>query len=790
MTRFLSSSCSQRIAVASLFSLSLILSGCGAGSISLSGPDTTPTAVHVNLKGTVYGGQQPVSYSAIQLWSVGSGSYGASATELTAARTTTTSEYYPGGTRGCDSTSLTITNYTTTGSTATFSASNTMMVGELVQINDTASALSGQTLPVTASSAVSFTVADTTDAATAGADSGSAVPICYINPRTDINGNFSIVGDYTAPGTAVLTYITATGGNPGLSTASTNNTAIVMVAPLGLSSGLGSLPAIVINEVTTTGMAFAAGQYFGMSNADSFGTSSTTQGQLGLTNAFATYKNLVSPTSGGPQGVQTLTTSGVGSITVTPETAKVGTIADILAACVNTGSSGSTPCTELFADTPPTGGTAPTNTLEAAVYMSLNPTSTNANSSSANITQLFGLISATPPYPGYTAPYTDGTQPTDWTIGVTYGSSSTNASGVYLMNYPTYVAINASGDVWMVNDASTSVTSTANSVTEIGPAGSPLAQGLTGAGVLAGPAGIAIDLSGNVYIPNYGSTSALQTNVAEYTSGGVANSFTVNKGPQRITIDGKSNVFVLEPSYKGLGDLEEITAGSATGTSATTLATGLTTDFSNLTIDSNYTLWVTGGGTGASGGTTGYPYVYQFLNNSGSYPTTPSATTNAGGIATPEQAISVGKSNQVYVQNYGAETVSVISGTSTISAASGSAFTGPANLTKPEFQVTDGAGNLWVTDAASTSATPAGSVYEMSAAGANLSPSVGFAHTYNEPYGIAVDPSGNVWVGAYSAAEPSGFITEIVGAAAPTISPIAAQLPSTAGGTSLIATKP
>jgi streptogramin lyase len=217
----------------------------------------------------------------------------------------------------------------------------------------------------------------------------------------------------------------------------------------------------------------------------------------------------------------------------------------------------------------------------------------------------------------------------------------------------------------------------------------------------------------------------------------------------------------------------------------------LTTDYSNIAIDGNYTVWVTGGGTGSLGGTSGYPYVYQFLYSSTSpnYPSTPSATTNAGGIAEPEQAISIDSNNYVWVENYGAEKVSCIWGTSTISALT-VPYAVQANLTKPEFQVTDGAGNLWVADAATTVASPAGSVYEISNAGVSIAPAVGFAHTYNEPYGIAIDPSGNVWVAAYAGAEPNGFITEIVGQAVPVVTPIAAGLPTTPGGTNRLGTRP
>ena len=91
--------------------------------------------------------------------------------------------------------------------------------------------------------------------------------------------------------------------------------------------------------------------------------------------------------------------------------------------------------------------------MQAAYYLAVNPTSTIGSTS--NISTVYGLVGSNPPFlPTLAA------APTDWTIGVTYGSASTSTAGVSLLNYPTYLAIDATGNVWTVNDASTSATST------------------------------------------------------------------------------------------------------------------------------------------------------------------------------------------------------------------------------------------------------------------------------------------------------------------------------------------
>jgi len=70
---------SKASAIVLTSALAVGLSGCAMGNMELSGPEPT---TNVSFQGTVHGGEQPVTGSVIQLWVVGSGSYGASATGL------------------------------------------------------------------------------------------------------------------------------------------------------------------------------------------------------------------------------------------------------------------------------------------------------------------------------------------------------------------------------------------------------------------------------------------------------------------------------------------------------------------------------------------------------------------------------------------------------------------------------------------------------------------------------------------------------------------------------------
>jgi len=687
-------------------------------------------------------------------------------------------------------------------------------------------------------------------------------------------GAFSI-GTYTCPTSSNTTesqyvYITAQGG----SSANVGSN-VVLVAALGLCSAVTTnYPHIDIDEASTIAAMFALEQFFSPGNPG--GVTGTTMGNIGtsstnitgLANAFGTAENLLSLVNNA-SNVSTspaVMINGTSTtVTITPEYSKLNLEANILAACVQ-GVSGA--CTTLLQDTGP-ATTSANDTMQAAYYLATNPTSTTTATSTSNIAALFLLAGSPAPYPSTT------TQPTDWTLGITYGTKSNNGT-TYFMNKPYFLAVDASGDIWYVNNTSASLT-TNNSVSEISPIGTPIAQVLTSN--LIGASYITIDPSGNVWVPNYSSASGsgTGTSVAEYPTTGTAASFTTGTGPQKVVSDGAGNIFAFDPSYKnGSGELDEIPSGAAASSTAAVIATGLDSDFSNIAIDGNSAIWITGGGTLAIGSGTaaaGEDALYQFLPNAttvtiaapsggtspvqatavptitggvvkaitvvnggagyssatpptvtiagaGSnatatatvsaagavtgftigaggtgyttYPTAPNNTTITGGVSAPENALAITSNNDVWVVNYGKETLSELSGvnelagTPSITSLQSTAFTAPSTLAAPEFAATDGLGNVWVTDAAT-----AGSVFEFSGTGTSLSPS-GFAHTYYFPYGIAIDASGNVWIGSEetSTSTFTAFITEIVGAAAPVVTPIAAGLPATVGGTSKLGTRP
>ena len=624
---------------------------------------------------------------------------------------------------------------------------------------------------------------------------------------TDLNGNFSFGpgsgNTYACPAANSTTlsqslYIVASGGNPNGASGSSNLATYLMTVLQGnCNTVITTQPQIIVNELTTVASMFALQQFFTPSATvgGTFGTSATNN--QGLLNAIATAGNLINL----PVGVPVASSSATGAVagyttnpvvTITPEEAKVDTLANILAACVNTnGASTTSPpstCGTLFSSV---ASPAVSDTLQAAYYLATNPTSTVAGTS--NIAGLYALSSASAPYqPTLTA------APTDWTLGITYGSTSAQGS-TFLLTKPENLAIDSTGNIWIDNYASTVSGTVGNSITELSPAGVPLKQIFTGT-ALRGSFSIILDPSNNVWATNYGTTTVasggLGTNVVEYTAAGVSNSFTTNAGPTAIASDGAGNIFIPTTSATGgAADLESIQAGSASGTKATVVSTGAIVDssFSEIAIDSNETIYVStaASATSASKGTT------QFLNIPGTN-TFSSVITAVGGQASAEP-IAVDNVNKVWVGSYSSVATNTgqvsninanATGTNFTSSTAVTATADPALNTIQKLAL-DGAQNVWV----ASGTTTASGVSELSNTGSILSPAntIGFAHTFNGVDKVAIDGSGNVWVGntgtTATAAVPA-FITEIVGQAVPVVTPIAAGLPVTPGGTSKLATRP
>ncbi len=624
-----------------------------------------------------------------------------------------------------------------------------------------------------------------------------------------LSGNTYLCPSTTSTTASQTLYITAVGGSPTTGIANPNAAFLTVLGDC--STVITKQPQVNVNEVTTIAGIFALQQFFTPDTTNgegNFGTSSANN--QGLLNAVTTFNNLVNANTGTANASTTVTGSisgytGIPTVTITPEQSKINTLADILAACVNTnGASTTSPastCGTLFSSV---ASPAVTDTLQAAYYLANNPTSTVSGAS--NIGTLYATVTSQSPFQPYLS-----AAPTDWTIGVTYGSTSSQTVGdgpVSLLTKPGNLAIDSIGNIWIDNYFTATAGTIGNSVTELSPAGTPLNQvlisspGTSNGTLLAGSFSIALDPSNDVFVTSYGKSGSLGTTVAEYTAGGSTKVFTTGAGPGAVAVDGKGNAYVSTTSAAGgAADLELIPAGAASGSTATQLASGLTdSSFSTIAIDGFGTIWVADASSSKPGTT---PYLCSA--GAAGPPTLTANCTTPGPNALAGQGtvepIAIDSGSNVWAGSY-SSTAGALSeikshgGNTGFTAGTSVAASTTSNSSLLYIQklALDGAGNIWVAGTSSTT----GSVTEVTPAGTFLSPatSSGFAHTFLSPDGIAIDGSGNVWVGNNggttpgSATPPANFITEIVGQAVPVVTPIAAGLPSVAGGANRLATRP
>lgn len=266
----------------------------------------------------------------------------------------------------------------------------------------------------------------------------AATPLLTQPVVSDANGNFSLTNQFSCPTPASLTYVVATGGNPGLSQG-TNNAAIAMMTSLGRCDSLTSSTFIVINELTTAAAVSALFPF--MTSPANIGSSSSDASSLA--NAFVLASEFVNPSTGLAPGLN------VPQGTIVP-VAKIDSLADIVAACINSagGASGDgSACGTLFTLTTPAGTTtAPTNVITALLNVASNPT--------LNTAGLFNLTTPTAPFQPQLSAI-----PADLSIRLTTTGSNGGSSGPVTLSPTTlnFYETNVPQTVTVTNSGSTPV---------------------------------------------------------------------------------------------------------------------------------------------------------------------------------------------------------------------------------------------------------------------------------------------------------------------------------------------
>jgi NHL repeat len=389
------------------------------------------------------------------------------------------------------------------------------------------------------------------------------------------------------------------------------------------------------------------------------------------------------------------------------------------------------------------------------------------------------------------------------TLAGTAGAlGSANGDGaIARFRFPTGIAVDLDGNLYVAdrgNDTIRKITPTGTVTTLAGTAGQAGSANGTGATALFDePTGIAVDVTGNVYVADQENDT-----VRKITSNGVVTTLAGTAGqpgsadgtgaaarfssPASTTVDAGGNVYVADQSNH---TIRRITSTGVVTTLAGTVAMPGTADgdgaaarFANpsgVAADSTGSLYVADQSNHTIRHVIGAGHVTTFAGGAG----ITGGTDGAGGAARFNQpaGMAVDGAGNVYVADTANATIRkvVLAGdVTTLAGAAG--MPGSANgavavarFSEPGDIAVDGAGNVYVADTANATIrkiTAAGVVTTL--AGAAGQPGemdgTGDAARFSSPTGVAVDTTGNLYVvdqdnHAIRKVTPAGEVTTFAG---------------------------
>jgi hypothetical protein len=600
--------------------------------------------------------------------------------------------------------------------------------------------------------AASNTTADTTVLGTV------ANPAYYVT--TDGGGNFNITGDYTCtfnatnPALSQQLYLVSLSGNatyiPGTPpVGGTTNPYIGLMSVLGACpsttpSGTfaGHISFIFMNEVSTVAAGYALAGF--ASSSVAIGSAGTTLAQTGLANAFANADQLYDITGTSPSHEARLVTrNGNGTVPYK----LIDTMANILAACINSNNTAAIPpasataCNTLYNDS----GNAP-DTASAMLYIAQHPY--------ANVAALYTLQSSSVQFINNLT-----SAPKDFTAGIIY-------TGTGLAN-PVDVAIDATGDAW--------VTSSNGLLSNF----TPLGVHVTGSPFTVPTANyVAIDQLGNAWVTSSGGNRVYELTSTGATVSGTPYTNADYNVPAQIALDGAGKAFIANSAgasggaANAGGDIVKITGTGSTAVTTTyahtatvnLLKTNSLPGISQIAVDSAGYAWYAGDPQScvlfSCGGLT-----TERLNGT---------TFNAAGISFSDTS-SAGTPQGIAIDSVGTGWVAIGAGLYRVTAANAVTLcTGAGGISGPLGVAIDGSNNVWIAN------TTGNTVSEFSNTCVATTTMNGAASaTLTAPTTLDIDGSGDVWI----VNSTGNSVTELIGSATPVVRPLAAAVAGNKLGT-------
>jgi hypothetical protein len=596
----------------------------------------------------------------------------------------------------------------------------------------------------------------------AGITGYGSAPTLLTATTSNANGNFTLVRPYACVAGSPVTYIVASNGDSGQGV----NTAIGLAALLPACSDLTAATTVEINEVSTIAAAYALAP-FATVTAVSTNIGTSAKNVSGLANALGPNSNLVDTSSG------IANAAGSNPDMVLPE-AEINTLANILASCVNTGpklgGGISDSCTTLFTDATPPAGAVPANTFQAALDIALNPGNNNA--------LLFGRATASAPFQPTLAKATG-----DFALSIQYTGGQIYGSG-----FTTGMAIDSKGNAWVGNGVGDS---SPKSVSKISPAGVFLSGTNGYLNGTAGGNGYSIDSSDNVFIAVAGVNSVYELN----QTGATINTFSPSSfiKPTGLAVDNRTGAFWAADTNNqpGMNDGNNDFTGNtvsyvkeSTGLDAAGSPYGAQNGPFGVEIDGLGNVWIANTAANTtSGSDLGFLSKFTPPSTAGNAYTTQNFNTGAGSF--PFE-LAFDSSNNVWTT-----LTSAVAKFSNAGALLGSYTSVASNV--PTSIMMDGLGRAFVSNATAADFSTPGSLTVFSPTGTLLSTAnakQGYLanNTINSevfgPTGLAIDGSGDVWItGINTLASAYGFVTEIIGIAAPITTPTTVESSTNTYGT-------
>lgn len=561
------------------------------------------------------------------------------------------------------------------------------------------------------------------------------------------NGSFQIARPTNLPSGSVL-YLTADHG-PGAQLAA--------VVPATIPDR------VVVNEITTLAAGYAFAQFLDQGVVAGITPS--------LGNAAGMAADLADARTGDLGEV--LRTAPNGDRTTTMRT--FNTLANAIVPCIRDNAR----CGELLALTTPAGGTPPANSFAAVASIARHP--------SDHARELFALAQQARDV--YRPTLAQWDAPDAWTIALRFDGDGSSLNG------PGNFAIDAHGNVWVTANYTYSRSPFATvcgskQLFEFTPdgryaSGSPYSGGgLDGAGF-----GITFDPDGHAWVGNFGfasnrcATPPLHNSVSEFTASGQALSpstgFTQGgvSWPQGTVSDSAGNIRIANCGTDSITTYPSGNPAAASNTPA-----GVDKPF-DMAYNGTGPLFVTGNGDN----------TVAVLNADGS----PARAPITGGGLNRPLGIAADTHGNMWVANSGAVTIPCPDGGIDLAPRSGSItfltsdgaappvkFSG-GGVTTPWGIAVDGHNHVWVANFAGQrlsefcgvdpSSCPTGATL-----GTAISPPQGYGFDgLTRNTGVAIDPSGNVWVAnnwkslPLPPLNPGGYqVVAFVGAAAPLRTPL------------------